>query len=172
MLNNLFPTLKYNQNITKNKSQFPKNIFNFLLTQCKYNSILTLTLENESKEIKIIYIKRRNDFIMKREEMITSMAELGEMTKKLAEQALDAFLLSVEKALGNGEEVKLNNYVILTPTVRKERNGRNPQNGEPITIPASNFVKTKIGKKWDDAVAGIVIPEKVKKSRKKKDVVE
>ena len=100
--------------------------------------------------------------------MITSMSELGEMTKKLAEQALDAFLLSVENALGKGEKVKLNNYLTLDPTVRKGRNGRNPQNGEPIVIPDSNFVKVKVGKKWSDAVAGIEIAEKVKKSRKKK----
>ena len=109
---------------------------------------------------------------MDRFETISSMSEISGMTKKDSEIALDAFLLSVEKALGKGEKVKLNNYLTLDPTVRKGRNGRNPSTGEPITITASNFVKTKIGKKWDDAVADIVIPEKVKKSRKKKDVVE
>jgi len=109
---------------------------------------------------------------MDRFETISSMSEISGMTKKDSEIALDAFLTSVEKALGKGEKVKLNNYLTLDPTVRKSRNGRNPQNGEPIFIPASNFVKVKIGKKWDDAVAGIEIAEKVKKSRKKKDVVE
>ena len=107
---------------------------------------------------------------MDRFETISSMSEISGMTKKDSEIALDAFLTSVEKALGKGEKVKLNNYLTLDPTVRKGRNGRNPQNGEPIVIPASNFVKVKVGKKWKDAVADIVIPEKIKKSRKKKDV--
>ena len=109
---------------------------------------------------------------MDRFKKIASMSEISGMTKKDSEIALDAFLTSVEKALGKGEKVKLNNYLTLDPTVRKGRNGRNPSTGEPITIPASNFVKTKIGKKWKDAVVDIVIPEKVKKSRKKKNVVE
>jgi len=104
--------------------------------------------------------------------MITSMSELGEMTKKLAEQALDAFLLSVEKALSNGEEVKLNNYIILTPTLRKGRKGHNPQDMTEIEIAPKNVVKVKLGKKWKDAVVGIEIAEKIKKTRKKKDVVE
>jgi len=109
---------------------------------------------------------------MKRPELITSMSIEGEMTKKLAEQALDAFLASIEKALKNGEIVKLNNYFTLTPTERASRNGRNPSNGETIVIPKSNFIKFKAGKILDDAVADLVIPEKVKgvfKGKKKKD---
>jgi len=109
---------------------------------------------------------------MDRFETIASMSEISGMTKKDSETALDAFLTSVEKALGRGEKVKLNNYLTLDPTVRKSRNGRNPSTGEPIFIPASNFVKVKVGKKWKDAVIGVEIAEKVKKSRKKKDVVE
>ena len=141
------------------------------MTDYKYNSILQITLEKESKEIKIIKLKGEMIF-MDRFETISNMSEISGMTKKDSEIALDAFLLSVENALGKGEKVKLNNYLTLDPTVRKGRNGRNPSTGEPIFIPASNFVKVKIGKKWDDAVAGIEIAEKVKKSRKKKDVVE
>ena len=87
---------------------------------------------------------------MDRFETISSMSEISGMTKKDSEIALDAFLTSVEKALGKGEKVKLNNYLTLDPTVRKSRNGRNPQNGEEMQIPAKNVIKTSIGKKLSD----------------------
>lgn len=89
---------------------------------------------------------------MNKAELISSMAEKSELSKKDAEKALNAFLESVEDALVKGDKVQLVGFGSFEVRRRAERKGKNPQTKEEITIPATNAPIFKVGKALKDAV--------------------
>ena len=91
---------------------------------------------------------------MNKAELITSMAEKSQLTKKDAEAALKAFIDSVQQALENGEKVQLVGFGSFEVRKRAARKGRNPQTKEEIKIPASKAPVFKAGKALKDLVNG------------------
>lgn len=89
---------------------------------------------------------------MNKAELIASMAEKSELTKKDAELALKAFIESVEEALEGREKVQLIGFGTFETRERAERKGRNPRTKEEITIPASTVPVFKAGKEFKDIV--------------------
>ena len=89
---------------------------------------------------------------MNKTELITSMAEKSQLTKKDAELALKAFVDSVEEALVNGEKVQLVGFGTFETRVRAEREGRNPRTKETIKIAASTVPVFKAGKDFKEKV--------------------
>ena len=90
---------------------------------------------------------------MNKAELITSMAEKSQLTKKDAESALKAFIDSVQEALENGDKVQLIGFGTFETRERKARQGRNPRKpGEVIKIDASKAPVFKAGKALKDAV--------------------
>lgn len=91
---------------------------------------------------------------MNKVELVSAMATKAEMTKKDAEMALKAFEEVVTEALGKGEKIQLVGFGTFEVIDRAERQGRNPQTGESMTIPASKAPKFKAGSKLKEAVKG------------------
>ena len=89
---------------------------------------------------------------MNKAELITSMAEKSQLTKKDAEAALKALIDSVQEALENGEKVQLVGFGSFEVRKRAARKGRNPQTKEEIKIPASKAPVFKAGKALKDLV--------------------
>ena len=90
---------------------------------------------------------------MNKAELVASMAEKSNLTKKDAESALNAFMKSVEEALAGGEKVQLVGFGTFEVRERKAREGRNPRNPqEVIKIPASNAPVFKAGKGLKEVV--------------------
>ena len=89
---------------------------------------------------------------MNKAELITSMAEKSQLTKKDAESALKAFIDSVQEALENGDKVQLIGFGTFETRQRAAREGRNPRTKETITIPASTVPVFKAGKEFKDRV--------------------
>ncbi|GFN35211.1 HU family DNA-binding protein [Tepidimicrobium xylanilyticum] len=90
---------------------------------------------------------------MNKAELIASMAEKGNLTKKDAETALNAFMAVVEEALAKGDKVQLVGFGTFEVRDRKAREGRNPRNPEEvIKIPASKAPVFKAGKGLKEAV--------------------
>lgn len=89
---------------------------------------------------------------MNKAELITSMAEKSELTKKDAEKALKAFIESVEDALAKGDKVQLVGFGTYEVKERAARVGRNPKTREEIQIPASKVPVFKAGKDLKDLV--------------------
>jgi DNA-binding protein HU-beta len=84
---------------------------------------------------------------MNKAELVSSIAEKSELTKKDAEAALNGFIKSVEESLAEGEKVQLVGFGTFEVRQRKAREGRNPRNPqEVIKIPASNAPVFKAGK--------------------------
>lgn len=89
---------------------------------------------------------------MNKSELISSMAEKGDITKVDAEKALNAFIESVEEALVNGDKVQLVGFGSFEVRERAARKGRNPQTKKEITIKASKAPVFKVGKALKDMV--------------------
>jgi len=90
---------------------------------------------------------------MNKADLIASVAEKAELTKKDAEKAVGAFLASVEEALANGDKVQLVGFGTFEIRERAARKGRNPQTGEEIDIAAARVPVFKAGKALRDAIS-------------------
>lgn len=89
---------------------------------------------------------------MNKSELITSMAEKSNLTKKDAEAALKAFIESVQETLENGDKVVLVGFGTFEARERAAREGRNPRTKETIKIPASKAPVFKAGKEFKERV--------------------
>lgn len=89
---------------------------------------------------------------MNKAELITSMAEKSQLTKKDTEVALKAFIDSVQEALEKGEKVQLVGFGTFETRERAAREGRNPRTKETIQIPASVAPVFKAGKEFKEKV--------------------
>ena len=89
---------------------------------------------------------------MNKAELITAIAEHANLTKADANRALDGLLKTIETTLASGNSVALVGFGSFEVKARAERNGRNPQTGEEITIAAANVPSFKPGKVLKDAV--------------------
>lgn len=89
---------------------------------------------------------------MNRTELVAAMAEKTQLSKKDAEAALKAFIDVVSEEMKKGEKVQLVGFGTFEVSERAAREGRNPQTGETMTIPASKTPKFKAGKALKDMV--------------------
>jgi DNA-binding protein HU-beta len=85
-------------------------------------------------------------------ELITSVAEAAELTKKDANKAVEAVFDTILSTLASGEKVQLIGFGNFEVRERAARKGRNPQSGEEIDIAASKVPAFKAGKALKDAV--------------------
>ena len=91
---------------------------------------------------------------MNKSDLVTSISEKTELSKKDAEKSLNAFVESIEEALAKGEKVQLVGFGSFEVRERAARKGRNPQTKEEISIPASKAPIFKVGKVLKDKVNG------------------
>ena len=90
---------------------------------------------------------------MTKQELVAKMADDADISKKAAEQALNAFMDGIKEALGKGDSVSLVGFGTFGVSHRDARTGRNPQTGAEIQIPARNVPTFKAGKGLKDSVA-------------------
>lgn len=91
---------------------------------------------------------------MNKSELVAAMAEKAELSKKDAEKALKAMIEVVTTSLTEGEKIQLVGFGTFDVSERAAREGRNPQTGKAMQIPASKVPKFKVGKALKDAVNG------------------
>ena len=89
---------------------------------------------------------------MNKAELIDAIASAAELNKKQAKAALEATLTAITDSLKAGDPVQLIGFGTFEVRTREERKGRNPKNGEEITIPASKNPAFKAGKGLKEAV--------------------
>ena len=89
---------------------------------------------------------------MTKADLVEKIAAKANLTKAAAERALNAFLASVEESLAKDDKLPLTGFGTFVVETRKERQGRNPQTKEPMTIAASKLPAFKAGKALKDAV--------------------
>jgi len=89
---------------------------------------------------------------MTKAELIAFMAGQADVTKAVAAKALQAYMDAVTKELKKNGKLGLVGFGTFAVIKRKAREGRNPQTGKTIKIPAKKVVKFKAGKGLTDKV--------------------
>jgi DNA-binding protein HU-beta len=89
---------------------------------------------------------------MNKREMIEAIALQCEVTKKVAEVALNGIINVVQDTLARGEEVSLSGFGKFYVRERAARNGINPKTMAAITIPTKNVPVFKAGKSFRDMI--------------------
>lgn len=83
---------------------------------------------------------------MTKAELVSLMAEDAGITKAAAAKALASFMNATGKALKKDGKLSLVGFGSFTVVKRKAREGRNPQTGKKIKIPAKKVIKFRAGK--------------------------
>lgn len=89
---------------------------------------------------------------MTKTEFIAEVAQKLNVGKTQAEEAVKAFLETVEEKLADGERIQLTGFGTFEVVERAAREGRNPKTGEAMTIPETKSPKFKPGKSLKDLV--------------------
>jgi len=89
---------------------------------------------------------------MNKGELVENMANAAGISKAAAERALTGLLDSISGALSKGDKVTLVGFGTFSVSKRSARQGRNPQTGAAIKIPARTVARFKPGSKLADAV--------------------
>lgn len=89
---------------------------------------------------------------MNKSDLISAISEKTDVSKKSAEESINAFVEVVSEALKENEKVQLIGFGTFEVRKRAARKGRNPQTGLDIKIPASNAPVFKAGKALKETV--------------------
>ncbi|MDO8723614.1 MAG: HU family DNA-binding protein [Syntrophales bacterium] len=89
---------------------------------------------------------------MTKAELIATMAGDAGITKAAAAKALHSYVTTVSRELKKNGKLGLVGFGTFSVVKRKAREGRNPQTGKAIKIPAKKVVKFKTGKGLADSV--------------------
>lgn len=89
---------------------------------------------------------------MNKTELVAIIAENLDQKKSVVEDVLNQFTEIVGDCLSKGEKVVVSGFGTFEVRTRVERSGRNPRNGETISIPEQKTPAFKSGKVLKDAV--------------------
>ncbi len=89
---------------------------------------------------------------MNKTELINQIAEFAGISKKAAGDALQGFMVAVTETMKTGDKLQLIGFGTFSVTDRAARDGRNPQTGKKIKIPAKRVVKFQAGSKLVELV--------------------
>lgn len=89
---------------------------------------------------------------MTKAELIAKVAGDAQVKKSDAEKTINAFIKAVSGTLKSKGRLALAGFGTFVVASRKAREGRNPQTGKPIKIPATKVVKFKPGKQLKELV--------------------
>ncbi|HAD95986.1 MAG TPA: DNA-binding protein [Cryomorphaceae bacterium] len=82
---------------------------------------------------------------MNKADLIDAMAADAGISKAAAKKALDSFTDNVTGTLSKGGRVTVLGFGTFSTSKRAAREGRNPQTGKKIQIPAKTVAKFKAG---------------------------
>lgn len=89
---------------------------------------------------------------MHKTDIVVALANNTDLGVNKSDLVVTAFMEQITEALVRGETVSLLGFGSFNVSERAAREGRNPQTGAPIKIPASKTVTFKAGKALKDAV--------------------
>lgn len=87
-------------------------------------------------------------------DLIETVADICGVSKAEAGRAVDAVFTTITSNLSKGEDVRLTGFGSFRVSKHAARNGRNPQTGDTIKIPAAKRAKFKASDALKSAVNG------------------
>jgi DNA-binding protein HU-beta len=95
-----------------------------------------------------------------RSQLLNTIAERMELTRKEADQLLSSFVDIITETVSTGEDVTISGFAKFRRVDRPARMGRNPATGEAIKIAAKRQAKVTPLKAFKDAVLSGKAPRK------------
>ena len=92
--------------------------------------------------------------IMNKEELVQEISKKAKVTQKEAGEVLNALVDTIQKTVSKGKKVTLVGFGTFESRKRAARNGRNPQTGKEISIPAKTVPVFSAGKNFKTVVNG------------------
>ena len=89
---------------------------------------------------------------MNKKELVECIADAAQISKADAEKALNGTLVAIVDALKKGDKVTLVGFGTFSVSKREARQGRNPQTGKAIKIPAKKVARFKAGSKLSEKI--------------------
>lgn len=89
---------------------------------------------------------------MNKAAIVDTMSAKFDITKKMAEDAVDFVFGAITDALAKGEEASIAGFGVFLAKKRDARMGVNPRTGEKLQIKATTTPKFRAGKALKDAV--------------------
>ncbi len=89
---------------------------------------------------------------MNKADLVSKVAGKTGLTKKAAQDAMEALMEAVMTSVSKGDSVTLTGFGTFKASKRAARNGRNPQSGQVIKIPARTVPVFRPGKEFKDMV--------------------
>jgi DNA-binding protein HU-beta len=83
--------------------------------------------------------------VLGKTDLVELISAKSSVSKVDANTALNLVLDGITNALAAGNDVNITGFGKFKVAHRPERQGRNPSNGEPLTIKASNQVSFSVG---------------------------
>ncbi len=96
----------------------------------------------------------RKEFNMNKEELVSEISKKAKITQREANEVLSVLIETVQKTVAKGKKVTLVGFGTFEPRKRAARNGRNPQTGKSIKIPAKTVPVFSAGKRFKEVVNG------------------
>lgn len=96
--------------------------------------------------------ENKSKLSLSKKDLIDHVAKESGFSKVQTAETVDHLIQVVKNTLGKGGEIAIAGFLKLEVIVRSAREGRNPQTGQKIKIPAKNAVKTTIYKDLKDSV--------------------
>ncbi|NDJ19939.1 HU family DNA-binding protein [Myxacorys almedinensis] len=90
---------------------------------------------------------------MNKGELIDAIADKANVTKKEADAVLSAIIDTILDTVSTGDKVSLVGFGTFEVRDRQAREGRNPQTGDAIQIPATRVPAFSAGKLFKERVA-------------------
>jgi DNA-binding protein HU-beta len=87
-------------------------------------------------------------------ELIDAIAERLGADKRAANNAVEAVLDTITRAVATGEKVAITGFGVFEKQVRKARTGRNPQTGAVVKIKATSVPKFRPASTFKEVVSG------------------
>lgn len=90
---------------------------------------------------------------MNKAELIDLVSEKAEVSKKEADTIVSATIEAIMDSVAGGDKVSLVGFGKFESRERKARDGRNPQTGKTVKIPATTVPAFSAGKGFKELVA-------------------
>jgi len=87
-------------------------------------------------------------------ELIDRIADRLGADKRAANNAVEAVLDTITRAVASGEKVAITGFGVFEKQVRKARTGRNPQTGAEVKIKATSVPKFRPASTFKEVVSG------------------
>lgn len=91
--------------------------------------------------------------VISKTDLVDQLAKQLKLPKTKTADTVNLMIETIKKEMAKGSKVQLTGFGTFAVSKRAKREGRNPQTGKKMTIPAKKVPKFSAGKTFKDAVA-------------------